>query len=50
MVNDRNGIFHIWKHPEMDLREKDRFHMPEMEYSLGTEIKQIKKTNRAKRG
>ena len=27
----------------MDLPEMDRFHMPEMEYSLGTEIKKIKK-------
>ena len=36
MVIDRNGTFHIWKRPEMDLSEKDRFHMPEMEYSLGT--------------
>ena len=45
MEYDRNGIFHIWKRPEMDLPEMDRFHMPEMEYSLRTEIKQIiKKT------
>ena len=42
MVNDRNGIFQNWKRPELDLPEKDRFHMPEMEYSLGKEIK-IKK-------
>ena len=34
MVIDRNGTFHIWKRPEMDLPEKDRFHMLEMEYSL----------------
>ena len=41
MVNDRNGIFQNWKRPELDLPEKDRFHMPEMEYSLGIKIKQI---------
>ena len=39
MVYNRNGNFHIWKHPEMDLPEKDRFHMPETEYSLGTKNK-----------
>ena len=41
MVIDRNGTFHISKRPELDLPEKDIFHMPEMEYSLGIKIKQI---------
>ena len=45
MVNDRNGIFHNWKRPEMDLPEKDRFHMPEMEYSLGTKNQTNNKKN-----
>ena len=43
MEYDRFGIFLIWKRPEMDLPEKDRFHMPEMEYSLGTKNKTNKK-------
>ena len=34
MEYDRNGIFLIWKRPEMDLPEMDRSHMLEMEYSL----------------
>ena len=34
MGYDRIGIFLIWKRPEMDLPEMDRFHMLEMEYLL----------------
>ena len=48
MEYDRNGIFHIWKRPEMDLPEMDRFHMPEMEYSLGNN--KNKNKNKGKQG
>ena len=42
MEYDRIGIFLIWKRPEMDLPEMDRFHMPEMVYSLGIKEKENK--------
>ena len=42
MEYDRIGIFLIWNRPEMDLPEMDRFHMPEMEYSLGNKKIKIK--------
>ena len=42
MEYDRIGIFLIWKRPEMDLPEMDRFHLPEMEYSLGIKEKENK--------
>ena len=35
MEYDRKGKFLIWKHPEMDLPEMDRFEMPEMDDLLG---------------
>ena len=40
MEYDRIGIFLIWKRPEMDLPEMDRFQMPEMDYSLGNKKKE----------
>ena len=42
MEYDRFGIFLIWKRPEVDLPEMDRFHLPEMEYSLGIKEKENK--------